>query len=160
LGQRKQAHLRWGAAESAYKRAWQFDARNYAIAEHLADLFAARATWNPTQRELLSQEAIRWYDRALTLNPHNHDALVKKARLYDGLGHRDKARDYFLHAIAARPVRAAYQTELGLHHDRWNEASAAQDALSRALKLDPHDERARQQLSSLTAEAAPSGPHR
>lgn len=148
LGQRKQAHLRWGAAESAYKRAWQLDGRNFAIAEHLADLFAARATWNPTQRALLSQEAIRWYDRCLTLNPHNLDALVKKARLYDSLGQRDKAREYFLQAAAARPTRAAYQTELGLHHSRWHDVSAAQHAFDRALQLDPHNERALQQLRS------------
>ncbi len=149
LAERKKEHLRWGQAESFYKRAWQLDSRNFAIAEGLADLFAARATWNSIQREQLSTEAIRWYRRAITLNPHNYDALVKKARMYDLLGQTTNGREDFEQAVAARPRRAEYHTELGLHHQRVQDIVAARRSFERALQLDPNDERAAHQLNAL-----------
>jgi Tfp pilus assembly protein PilF len=156
LAERKQSYLRWGQAEAFYHRAWGLDSRDFTIAEKMADLFAARSTWNATQRTLLCAEAIRWYDRSLTHNPFNFDAVIKKARIYDVAGNKDKALEYFQQAVAARPRRAAYQTELGLHHLRWQDTEAARKAFQQALKIDPADERAALQLQALTLPAEKS----
>jgi len=135
LGDRKRSHLQWTQAHVFYTRAWQLDQRNCEIAEALADLNAVRATWNIAQREQFSIEAVRWYDRTLTLNPYDADAFVKKGRILELLGRHEKAAECFQQAVHLRPRRAAYHAELARHYERRHDTEAAQPHQQRANEL-------------------------
>ena len=69
------ADLDWAAAETAYRRAWAFDARSYRIPLAVGDFFLARATWDQPERVNFAQTALRWFDRAYTRNPYATEAL-------------------------------------------------------------------------------------
>jgi Tetratricopeptide repeat len=144
-----QANLNWADAETDYLRAWKFDIRSYRIALLLGDFYSARATWTTGDHASLTEEALRWYDRAYTRNPYVAEALVKMGRLYDLLGKRDQAFERFQRALDIDPQNAAFHTQLALHYLRWQNATDAIKQFRHALQLNPADTAAEQELQIL-----------
>ena len=134
-GQQALERLDWGSAERSYRRAWWFDHRNYQAAAALGDLHAARATWNLSHRETLSQDAFEWYNRALTLNQYATDLRIKIGRLHDALEHHDEALAAYRLAVDADPRNASYHVALGQHYLRWGDAAEAQHQFRLAREL-------------------------
>ncbi len=146
-----QANLDWAAAELNFKRAWGFDGRSDTMAQSLGDYYAARATWDLQERSALASEALRWYDRAYTRNPYRAETLLRMGRLHDLLGRREQAAERYRRALEADPKCGAFQTQFALHHLRWGDMAAAEQAFARALELDPGDVLAARELARLTA---------
>ena len=134
-GQQALERLDWSGAERSFQNAWWFDDRNYQVAAALGDLRAARATWNLPQREAFTQEALAWYNRALTLNRYATDLRIKIGRLYDALDQRDDALAAYQLALDADPRNASYHVALGQHYLRWGEAAEAQHQFQLAREL-------------------------
>lgn len=137
--EQERARLNWAAAEAGYKLAWDKDNANFMVAEALGDLYAARATWNPKQREENIKLAIEWYENALNTNRYDYDALIKIARLHDALRNRQKAEDFYTRAILADPDNSAYHTQLGLHYQRWKDVDNAVASFQQARQLGATD---------------------
>jgi Flp pilus assembly protein TadD len=97
-------------------------------------------------------EALTWYDRALTANPHDADVLVTMGRAYDVLGKRELASERYQRAIEADPQNATYHAQLALHYQRWGEMDDAVASFARAYELggdDPLPEIELRQLGKL-----------
>ena len=141
--------LDWDAAETAYRRAWAFDARSYRIPLAVGDFFLARATWDQPERVNFAQTALRWFDRAYTRNPYATEALIKMGRVQDLLGRREQALERYQRALDADPRNAAFHTQLALHYLRWDKTAEARRMFQRALSLDPNDETAAVELQRL-----------
>jgi Tfp pilus assembly protein PilF len=152
LARRCQDRVDWQTARARYRQAWNFDPRNFEATSALGDFLCARATWNLPQRDALLDEALTWYDRALTANPYAHDLQVKMGRVNDALGKREFAADRYQRAIQADPQNASYRTQLALHHQRWGETDEAIASFARAYELggdDPVPEIELQRLGKL-----------
>jgi tetratricopeptide (TPR) repeat protein len=151
LAQQKAAQLSWAGAESFATRAFRLDPRNFARAAAVGDILAVRATWITAQREAYAQRALRWYDTAITLNPHAADLFVKKARLLDLLGQQKNAEGCLHQAIETVPTHPGYHIEIGLHYQRWGNISNAIRSYQRAVALDPANPLPAHQLRALLA---------
>jgi Tfp pilus assembly protein PilF len=139
LARRCQDRVDWQTARARYRQAWNFDPRNFEVTSALGDFLCARATWNLPQRDALLDEALTWYDRAVTANPYAHDLQVKMGRVYDALGKRELAADRYQRAVQADPQNASYRTQLALHHQRWGETDDAIASFARAYELGGDD---------------------
>jgi Flp pilus assembly protein TadD len=84
-------------------------------------------------------EALTWYDRALTANPHDADVFVKMGRAYDALGKSELASERYQRAIQADPQNASYHGQLALHYQRWGEMDEAVTSFARAYELGGYD---------------------
>jgi hypothetical protein len=152
LAERDWNRCDWQAAEEHYRQAWNFDRRNFEVTRALGDFFSARATWNIARRELLLNESLTWYERALTTNPHDTDVFVKMGCAHDALGKRELASERYHRAIEADPQNATYHARLALHYQRWGEMDNAVASFARAYALggdDPLPEIELRQLGKL-----------
>ena len=139
LAERDRSRCDWRAAEEHYRQAWSFDHHNFEVARALGDFFSARATWDIAQRDRLLDEALTWYDRALTANPHDADVFVRMGRAYDALEKRELASERYQRAIQADPQNATYHAQIALHFQRWNDMDNAVASFARAYELDSDD---------------------
>ena len=139
LAERDRDRCDWQAAEEHYRQAWGFDRRSFEVTTALGDICSARAAWNIAGREALLDEALAWYDRALTANPLDADLLVKMGRAYDALGKRELAGERYTRALEDDPQNASYHAQLGLHYQRWGETDKAVSSFARAYELGGDD---------------------
>ena len=123
------------SAESLLNRARWFDERNFRITETFGDLYAARATWDLSQRAALSTKAFEWYNRTLTINPYVNDVRIKIARLQDALGNSTEALTAFTAALEVDSQNASYYVMLGQHYLRTGDIDKAQYQFHLAHKL-------------------------
>jgi hypothetical protein len=135
LAERDRNRCDWPAAEEHYLRAWSFDRRNFEVTRALGDFFSARATWDLARRDRFLDEALTWYDRTLTANPHDTDVFVKMGRVYDALGKRELASERYQRAIQADPQNATYRAWIALHYQRWGDMGNAITSFSEAYEL-------------------------
>jgi O-Antigen ligase/Tetratricopeptide repeat len=152
LAERDRKRCDWSAAEEHYLQAWNFDRRNFDVTRALGDFFSARATWDVARRDRLMDEALTWYDRALTANPHDADVFVKMGRAYDALGKRELASERYQRAIQVDPQNATYHAQIALHYQHWGEMDDAIASFARAYELggdDPLPEIELRQLGKL-----------
>ena len=129
----------WATAEERYRQAWNFDHRNFEVACAFGDCLSARATWNLAQRDKLLNEALTWYDRAVTHNPYAMDVQIRMGLVYDTLGKRELAADRYRRAVQADPENASYRTQLALHERRWGKIDEAVANFARAYELGDDD---------------------
>jgi hypothetical protein len=139
LAERDRNRCDWRAAEEHYRQAWNFDHRNFEVTRALGDSLSARATWDIARRDPLLDEALTWYDRALTANPHDADVFVRMGRAYDALGKRELAGERYQRAIQADPQNATYHAQLALHYQRWGDTDNAVASFARAYELGGDD---------------------
>ena len=152
LAERDRNRCDWQAAEGHYRQAWNFERRNLDVTGVIGDFFIARATWDIARRDRFLDEALMWYDRALTANPHDADVFVKMGRAYDALGKSELAGERYQRAIQADPQNASYHAQLALHYQRWGEMDEAVASFARAYELggdDPLPEIELRQLGKL-----------
>ncbi|HTS16804.1 MAG TPA: O-antigen ligase family protein [Verrucomicrobiae bacterium] len=139
LGRRASEALDWDSARDDYVKAWKYDRRNFEVTTAVGDLQCAQATWNSAQREKLLNDAIIWYERAVTANPYATDVQIRIGRVYDALGKRELAEERYRRAVEADPQNASYQAQLALHHQRWAETNDAVAGYARAYELGGDD---------------------
>jgi O-antigen ligase len=125
----------WDAANERYRLAWKFNRQNFEVTGDIGDFLSASATWNLTQRDALLDEALTWYDRAVTANPYAADIQVRMGRVYDALGKRELAVDRYHRAVQADPQNASYHAQLALHYMRWGESDEAVANFAHAYEL-------------------------
>jgi tetratricopeptide (TPR) repeat protein len=83
------------------------------------------------------EEALREYNKALTINPQHLHAKRGKARSLMQLGHHYEALMTFNEVIALEPDFAASYANRGILHDRLGIYAAAVEDYEKALQLDP-----------------------
>jgi tetratricopeptide (TPR) repeat protein len=137
VGQRHLRELRWGEAQLDYRRACRLDPKSFEHAAGLGNVLAVQATWNPSDQIGLATEALRWYERSLTINPHNSALHVQKARLYQLLGQDQEAATCFHQALMNEPRNPSYLMAQGLFYQERNEVERAHQCFRRAHELDP-----------------------
>jgi predicted CXXCH cytochrome family protein len=97
-----------------------------------------------------SDEAIRWYKEALRKKPEFRPATKQLAATLIGKGEYARATEVLRLAIAAPPVDEALFTDLGNAYLRQHMLPQAQQALKRALEINPNQAEA-QNLLGLVA---------
>jgi tetratricopeptide (TPR) repeat protein len=137
--QRDQRALRLSNAQTGLLRACRLDNRNFTHPAALGDLFAVQATWNAAERADLATQALRWYERSLTLNPYHTDVLVQKARMYQLLGQSDEATTCLNQALMAEPRNPSYLIAQGLLYQELGKLDRAHHSFQRAHDLDPQN---------------------
>ena len=135
-GRRAQQDLRLDDAQLAFRRACRLDPKDFAHAAALGDLLTVQATWNAPDRPALVREALRVYERALTLNPHHTDLLIQKARLYQLLGDNTEAATCYRQALLTDPRHPGYLIAEGLFLQDQQDFDRARQDFRRAHELD------------------------
>jgi tetratricopeptide (TPR) repeat protein len=88
--------------------------------------------------------AIKYYDKALAINPKNVNALTDKGLALDNLGNHTGAIKYYDKALAINPKNVNALTDKGLALDNLGNHTGAIKYYDKALAMgiDPHDVRA------------------
>jgi Tfp pilus assembly protein PilF len=81
--------------------------------------------------------ALADYDKALAIDDEYAPALVGCAHVYDRLGQKVKATEYYLRAIKAHPKDASIANDLGLCYARQGKFDLALKHLGKAVELQP-----------------------
>ena len=97
-----------------------------------------------------SDEAIRWYKEALRKKPEFRPATKQLAATLIGKGEYARATEVLRQAVAAPPADEALFTDLGNAYLRQRMLPQAQQALRRALEINPEQPEA-QNLLGLVA---------
>ena len=84
-----------------------------------------------------AEHARSMYQRALSMQPNNLDALLGLARLEDREGRLDVALRIYQQAVAAHPQNAKALNDLALCHARNGQIPPALQLLDQAVKLQP-----------------------
>jgi tetratricopeptide (TPR) repeat protein len=91
----------------------------------------------PTDRQRAYDQAQKAYQQALQIEPNNPDALIRLARLHNGMGDQARAVAAYHKAIQRLPKQAALWYELGMCHARQKEWEPALESLRQAALLEP-----------------------
>jgi tetratricopeptide (TPR) repeat protein len=105
-------------AESYLRAAVKLDEKNIDAIVLLGDILLAQSTGNATS-------ATEQYNKALALNPKAANIIVRKAKIYQGVGNYDLANQEYQAAQTADPTYApayAANAELNVLFDRYNKA--------------------------------------
>ncbi len=81
--------------------------------------------------------AIDAYDRCVSVDPNNVDALLNCGTLYYEEGNLQKAADYFQRSVAAQPQNALAHFNLGSVLEELGDLEESRRHLRQALQLDP-----------------------
>jgi len=150
---------RWLEAASSVRLALAFDPWNAAYKESFvgvqrraneerAKQFVKEAEGALDLRQ--PKEALRLYEEALHCLPHEPDINYKAARLALLLGEDPKrAKEYAARACELRPEVASYHRLLGQIYKSGGLVANARRELEAALRLEPGDAEARQELKTL-----------
>jgi curved DNA-binding protein CbpA len=150
---------RWLEAAGSVRLALAFDPDNELYKSEFADV--QRKAHEERARVLLKEadgcyelgdykEALRAYEDALHYRPFDAELAFKTARLSWKLGaDLRKAKEYAMAACELVPDNATYHRVLGQIYKAAGLAANAKRELQHALRLDPSDAEAKQELKSL-----------
>jgi curved DNA-binding protein CbpA len=150
---------RWLEAAGSVRLALAFDPDNEVYKSEFADV--QRRAHEERARVLLKEadgcyelgdykEALRAYEDALHYRPFDAELAYKTARLSWKLGaDLKKAKEYAMAACELVPDNATYHRVLGQVYKAAGLAANAKRELQHALRLDPSDAEAKQELKSL-----------
>ncbi len=150
---------RWLEAASSVRLALAFDPWNAAYKESFAGV--QRRANDERAKQFVKEaesalelrqpkEALRLYEEALHCVPHEPEINYKAARLALVLGEDPKrAKEYAARACELRPEVPAHHRLLGQIYKSGGLVANARRELEAALRLDPRDAEARQELKTL-----------
>ncbi|HRZ86199.1 MAG TPA: O-antigen ligase family protein [bacterium] len=138
-----EARLGWDDAARIYRGAFGLDHRNPVIAGKVADLAYKRYLLSKSDRDLLRDEAVAWYDIAVSRNPADVELLVKRADMYHTAGMREKAEADLKAALAIDPFNGFVHRARGMFQLRDKDYAKAAETFTYVLKLYPRDEKAK-----------------
>jgi tetratricopeptide (TPR) repeat protein len=150
---------RWLEAAGSVRLAIAFDPDNEAYRSSFSDV--QRKAHEERARALLKEadgahglgdyrDAFRLYEEALHYRPFDAELAHKTARLAWKLGDDlRKAKDYAVGACEVAPDNALYRRTLGQIYKAAGLAANARRELQAAIRLDPSDAEARQELKGL-----------
>jgi tetratricopeptide (TPR) repeat protein len=81
------------------------------------------------------EDAIRWLERAVKMDPDNVDALYSLGRCYYTKDRYVDAGKMFQRVLALQPAHTKAQENLGLAYDATNQPDKAEEALRKAVNL-------------------------
>ncbi|HEY1654873.1 MAG TPA: tetratricopeptide repeat protein [Candidatus Tumulicola sp.] len=119
-------------AERTFALCLRYEADNYACTNDLGSLYLDRKRYDDARRELL---------RAHELAPEGPEALVNLGYLYDELGDRVAAADYYAQAIYVWPYLPDAYVNLSFDQIRQGSIEQAQTVLLKGLAIAPKDPR-------------------
>lgn len=94
---------------------------------------------SPIEREQMLVRARKAYQKALTQDPDNVDAIVGLARVCGSLGEYDQAMSIYDEAIKLHPKDGEVWYELGMYYSRRKQFAAAADYLHKACGFAPEN---------------------
>jgi tetratricopeptide (TPR) repeat protein len=92
------------------------------------------------------------YQRALSIDARNREAMLGLARLEDREGNLDQAIHIYRQAMALNPQDAKVFNDLALCHARKNELSLSASALETAIRLNPQKQLYRNNIAKVLVE--------
>ena len=123
-------HLERGRLEPARENL------NRALAINQNNYLALDLLGTVARREKKPEEAVKWYEAAIRVNPRYGSAYYNLGTLYKELGNREKALEALHQALALRPMWAKAYSALGLMHAQAQDYGPAEAALLRAVEID------------------------
>ncbi len=123
---------------AALQRAFAVEPKNYETALALGGVYLERSQQGAEGYKELAREAIQWFERSATLNPHDPHGWIGKGRVLDWLGQHDEAAASFKKAEALDPNGYYTAAYLGWHYFQTSSYDMAKQWLekSRALMSD------------------------
>lgn len=103
------------------------------------------------QRERQMEEARRWYDKALAVNPNYSPALINRGNLFAQQFELGMAEKDLLSALASDPVNSDAMVSLGIVQKRQGNLAGARASLTKAVDIEPNNAYARFNLGVLMA---------
>jgi len=131
--------LDWDTALACYQRAMELDPRFPVPWANAGEVYALRAKFQPpaqkAKRTEYLQEAIRFYQKSIALNPRQSLVLLRLAEAYELAGQADNALKTFDQALAVDPKSAVVYSRLGMFYDDQGDEKRAIDAFRQCLRF-------------------------
>ncbi|MCX6902299.1 MAG: O-antigen ligase family protein, partial [Verrucomicrobia bacterium] len=131
-GQTQSSDARLAGLRKAFEREPKNFATARAIGEHLL--------WQSQQRAANSHDldaAVVWYQRSLSLNPHQAGSLLGLGLCEHELGHPEQAAPWFEQALRLDPNGYETLCLAGWHYFQLGQFEKARERLAQSLKLRP-----------------------
>lgn len=117
------------------ENAYRVEPRNFETAYQLGELYRELSFLGEGNYESLAHQAIAWYQRGITNNPHNGYNYMRWGMVLDYLGDHAGAEPMFLKADELDPNGYFTSAHVGKHYVDAGEYASARPWLERSLTL-------------------------
>ena len=134
LGEQRREHFQMEEARNLFDRAIAIDPGNWRPYMSKAHIASAMSFWNfdAASKVQQAQEAVDLYEKALSRNPWDLEAVFGLSKAYNALGKQEKALDCLYRAAAADPEHLFYASHLGLQLRRMGRDQEALEVFMKA----------------------------
>ncbi len=121
---------------AALTRAFEIEPRNAATAHGIGETFRLQSWETPENYEELAEKALKWFERAIQLNPHDGYGYLRAGMCLDWLGQREKSEPFYVKAIELDPNGYFTAANVGWHYVQTGDLAAARAWFERSKRLE------------------------
>ncbi|PWU12153.1 MAG: hypothetical protein C5B50_22015 [Verrucomicrobia bacterium] len=116
-------------------RAASVEPNNGDTAYAIGEIFRQQSLEGGPDYELLAREAMKWFERAMKLDPWSGYACLRYGMCLDWLGKLEQSEPYLNRAEALDPNGCYTAANIGLHYVQTGDYAAARSWFERSLRL-------------------------
>lgn len=126
-------------AVAALERAFDAEPQNPDTAYRLGEAYRLQSWQGERNYAQLAERAIRWYDRAMTLQPWDPYSRMGKGMCLDWIGRHDDAKPWFHRAHELDPNNFHILAHVGWHYAQAGQYAEALPWLELSVRIRGHD---------------------
>lgn len=125
---------------AALEKAFDIDGKNSETARAIGEAFRQQSWEGVGDSEGQAQEAMKWFQTAMTLNPYDDSSMLRYGMCLDRIFERhDEAFKYFNRAVDMDPNSSFDNAYMGWHYVQSGDYAAARPWLLRSLQLESQE---------------------
>jgi tetratricopeptide (TPR) repeat protein len=124
---------------AALQKAFSIEPQNGATARAIGEEFRLQSWQNTGDYEEQAREAMKWFKRAMELNPYDDSSVLRYGMCLDQLGQHDDAFAYFDRANQMDPNSYFNNAYMGWHYVQTGDDAAAVVWLERSRRMFSED---------------------
>jgi tetratricopeptide (TPR) repeat protein len=117
------------------EKAWAVEPRNPLTAYRLGEALRIQSFEGAPNYRDLAEQAMRWYEIAMRLNPYDPYPLLRYGMCLDWLDRSEEAQPYYDRALALDPNNHYLVAHMGWHYVQMGQWAAARAWFERSRKL-------------------------
>lgn len=123
------------ARANALKAAFTAEPKNFETAYQIGECYRTQSWEGADNYVELANEAIRWFDRALQLNPYDAYSALRTGMCLDWIGRKDESGPFYSRAEELDPNGYYTAAHVGWHYVQLGNYAAARPWFERSLQL-------------------------
>ena len=124
---------------AALEKAFSVEPKNAETARAIGEAFRLQSWQGTDDYEQQANEAMKWFKRAIDLNPYDDSSVLRYGMCLDQLDRHDEALTYFDRAVRMDPNSYFNDAYMGWHYVRSGDYAAARPWLIRSHRLEWQD---------------------